>query len=388
VRERDSFMRVLRVIPTLDPAYGGPVASLGPITEALTRFGHTVEIACLDSAEAPWMKDVSFPVYCLGSPRTRYWYFWKLSKFLRSNLDNYDCVIVHDIWNFIGYAVWRSSRRSRTPYVVHPHGMLLPWYNQTYPLSYLKKIIYWLAVEYRVLRDAKAVLFACEQERLLAGQTFWPYRCREAVVSYGTAPPGGSADAQLRSFFGRFPELEGKQLIIFLGRIHFTKGCDLLIEAFSRIAREVDRAHLLIAGPDEVGWKETLLKNALKLGIDGRITWGGLLTGDVKWGALRASDVFVLPSHQDNTSVAMMEALACGVPVLISNKVHIWPEIIADGAGLVEPDTIQGTYELIAGWFKLSQQERAQMRLRALRCFEQRFDATVAASGLVGVIEK
>ena len=388
MRERDSFMRVLRVIPTLDPAYGGPVASLGPITEALTRFGHTVEIACLDSAEAPWMKDVSFPVYCLGSPRTRYWYFWKLSKFLRSNLDNYDCVIVHDIWNFIGYAVWRSSRRSRTPYVVHPHGMLLPWYNQTYPLSYLKKIIYWLAVEYRVLRDAKAVLFACEQERLLAGQTFWPYRCREAVVSYGTAPPGGSADAQLRSFFGRFPELEGKQLIIFLGRIHFTKGCDLLIEAFSRIAREVDRAHLLIAGPDEVGWKETLLKNALKFGIDGRITWGGLLTGDVKWGALRASDVFVLPSHQDNTSVAMMEALACGVPVLISNKVHIWPEIIADGAGLVEPDTIQGTYELIAGWFKLSQQERAQMRLRALRCFEQRFDATVAASGLVGVIEK
>jgi len=204
VRERDSFMRVLRVIPTLDPAYGGPVATLGPITEALTRFGHTVEIACLDSAEAPWMKDVSFPVYCLGSPRTRYWYFWKLSKFLRSNLDNYDCVIVHDIWNFIGYAVWRSSRRSRTPYVVHPHGMLLPWYNQTYPLSYLKKIIYWLAVEYRVLRDAKAVLFACEQERLLAGQTFWPYRCREAVVSYGTAPPGGSADAQLRSFLGDF----------------------------------------------------------------------------------------------------------------------------------------------------------------------------------------
>ena len=388
MRERDSFMRVLRVIPTLDPAYGGPVASLGPITEALTRFGHTVEIACLDSAEAPWMKDVSFPVYCLGSRRTPYGYSRKLSKFLRSNLDNYDCVIVHGLWDFIGYAVWRSSRRSRTPYIVHPHGMLLPWYNQRYPLSYLKKIIYWLAVEYRVLRDAKAVLFACEQERLLAGQTFWPYRCREAVVSYGTAPPGGSADAQLRSFFGRFPELEGKQLIIFLGRIHFTKGCDLLIEAFSRIAREVDRAHLLIAGPDEVGWKETLLKNALKFGIDGRITWGGLLTGDVKWGALRASDVFVLPSHQDNTSVAMMEALACGVPVLISNKVHIWPEIIADGAGLVEPDTIQGTYELIAGWFKLSQQERAQMRLRALRCFEQRFDATVAASGLVGVIEK
>ncbi len=385
--ERNSVMRVLRVIATLDPASGGPAATLGPITEALTGYGHMVEVACLDSAEAPWMKDVSFPVYCLGPRTTRYGYSRRLSKFLRSNLDHYDCVIVHGIWGFIPYAVWRSSRRSRTPYVVHPHGMLLPWYNQRYPLSYLKKIIYWLAVEYRVLRDAKAVLFVCEQERLQAGRTFWPYRCRETVVSYGTAPPSGSGDAQLRSFFGRFPELENKQLIIFLGRIHSTKGCDLLIEAFSRIAREVDQAHLLIAGPDEVGWKETLVKKAQKLGIDGRITWGGLLTGDVKWGALRASDVFVLPSHQDNHSVAMAEALACGVPVLISDKVYIWPEIVADGAGLVGADTVEGTYELIAGWFKLSRQEQALMRSRALRCFEQRYDASLAASSLARVIE-
>jgi glycosyltransferase involved in cell wall biosynthesis len=95
----------------------------------------------------------------------------------------------------------------------------------------------------------------------------------------------------------------------------------LLIEAFSRIADDVAHAQLLIAGADEVGWKETLVKKAQSLGINERITWGGLLVGDVKWGALRASDVFVLPSHQDNHSVAMVEALACSVPVLISNKV-------------------------------------------------------------------
>ena len=362
-------MRVLRVIATLDPASGGPAATLGPITEALIPYGHTVEVACLDLAEASWIKDVSFPVYCLGPRMTRYGYSKRLSKFLRSNLHHYDCVIVHGIWGFISYAVWRSSRQSRTPYVVHPHGMLLPWYNQRDPLTYLKKIIYWLAIEYRVLRDAKAVLFVCEQERLLAGRTFWPYRCRGTLVSYGTAPPSASAAEQLRIFFGRFPELEGKQLIIFLGRIHFTKGCDLLIEAFSRIAGEVDRAQLLIAGPDEVGWKKTLVRKAQKLGIDGRITWAGLLAGDVKWGALRASEVFVLPSRQDNHSVAMAEALSCGVPVLISDKVYIWPQIVADGAGLVREDTIEGTYELIAGWFKLSRQEQALMRSRALRCF-------------------
>ena len=380
-------MRVLRVIPTLDPASGGPAATLGPITEALTHHGHTIEVACLDSPGASWIKDVSFPVYCLGPRRRRYGYSRRLSKFLRSNLENYDCVIVHGIWGFVGYAVWRFSRRSRTPYVVYLHGMLAPWFNQSHPLRHLRKTIYWLAVEYRVLRDAKAVLFACEQERLLASRTFWPYRCRETIVSYGTAPPGGSADEQLRLFFGRYPELEGKQLITFLGRIHFTKGCDLLIEAFSQVAGEMDRAHLLIAGPDEVGWKETLVKKAQKLGIDGRITWGGLVTGDVKWGALRASDVFVLPSHQDNHSVAMVEALACGVPVLISDKVYIWPEIVADGAGLVGADTFEGTYELITRWFKLSRQEKALMRSRAFHCFEHRFDASFAASSLARVIE-
>jgi len=83
----------------------------------------------------------------------------------------------------------------------------------------------------------------------------------------------------------------------------------------------------------------------------------------------------------------MAEALACGVPVLISDKVYIWPEIVADGAGLVGADTIEGTYELIAGWFKLSRQEQALMRSRALRCFEQRFDASFAASDLARVIE-
>jgi glycosyltransferase involved in cell wall biosynthesis len=380
-------MRVLRVIATLDPASGGPAATLGPITDALISQGHTVEVACLDSAKVSWIKDVRFPVYCLGPRKSRYGYSRRLYTFLRSNLEKYDCIIVHGIWNFVGYAVWRSSRRSGTPYVVYLHGMLAPFFNQGHPLKYLRKTIYWLAVQYRVLRDAKAVLFVCEKERLLASRTFWPYRCRETLVSYGAAPPGGNADEQLRLLFGRFPELEGKQLITFLGRIHFTKGCDLLIEAFSRVAGEVDRAHLLIAGPDEVGWKETLVKKARELGIEGRITWPGLVTGDLKWGALRASDVFVLPSHQDNHSVAMAEALACGVPVLISDKVYIWPEVIADGAGLVGADTVEGMYELIARWLKLSPHEQALMKSRALRCFERRFDACLAASSLARVIE-
>jgi hypothetical protein len=186
-------MRVLRVTATLDPASGGPAATLVPITEALMRSGHTVEVACLDSPDAAWIHGFPFSLYCFGPRKTRYGYSRSLVRFLHLNVDKYDCVIVHGIWTFISYAVWRSTRRSRTPYVVYLHGMLAPWFNRRYRLNYLKKLLYWLIVEYRVLRDAKAVLSVCEQERNLAGRAFWPFRCREAIVSYGTARPRGSA---------------------------------------------------------------------------------------------------------------------------------------------------------------------------------------------------
>lgn len=380
-------MKVLRVIDTLNPATGGPAATLGPISAALARLGHTVEVACLDSPDAPWLGDPPFRVHCLGPNRARFGYSRELGDFLQANLADYDCVIVHGIWGTVDHTVWKCARRSRTPYVICVHGMLAPWFNRRYPRKYLKKLVYWLLAEYRILRDAGAVLYCSEQERLLAARSFWPYRCRDVIVDYGTAPPAGDAAAQARTFLERFPQLEGKRIITFLGRIHQTKGCDLLVEAFARIRRQGADVHLVMAGPDEVGWQESLAARARELGVDEHITWTGLAVGDLKWGVLRVSEVFVLPSHQDNHSVAMVEALACGVPVLISNQVYVWPEIVRDGAGFAGPDTVAGTHDLLAAWFALSGRQQARMRRRARQTFESRFDAAIAARSLANVIE-
>ena len=111
-----------------------------------------------------------------------------------------------------------------------------------------------------------------------------------------------------------------------------------------------------------------------------------MLQGDAKWSAFYNAEAFVLPSHQENFGIAVAEALGCGLPVLISDKVNIWREIVADNAGLAEPDTQAGTDALLARWLALPEQKRQDMRSNAKRCFETRFRVEAMAYDLLDVI--
>ncbi len=208
----------------------------------------------------------------------------------------------------------------------NPHGMLDPWFKRTYPLKHLKKWLYWPWAEYRVLRDAAAVLFTAEQERIDARKSFWLYRCREVVTGYGIAAPAGDLARQRSLFLERHPELAGRRMILFLGRIHVKKGCDLLLRAWKEVSRDQADAWLVMAGPSDHAYGAEMKDLARSLGLE-KVTWTGMITGDLKWGSLGAADAFILPSHQENFGISVVEALACGVPALISDKVNIWREI-------------------------------------------------------------
>ena len=239
-----------------------------------------------------------------------------------------------------------------------------------------------------MLRDAKAVLFTCEDERMLARQSFWLYKVREAVVSYGTkAPPENAADLRSK-FLAAHPMLLGKRVLLFLGRIQFKKGCDILIEAFAKVATQDPNLHLLMAGPDQNGWVADLQARAQSRGIADRITWPGMLQGDMKWGAFYTAEAFVLSSHQENFGIAVAEAMACGVPVLISDKVNIWREIVEDGAGLVNTDTVEGTVETLQQWLKMSLAEKQTTGLRAKSSFNKRFTVDAMASSKLKIVSE
>nr|MBA2744210.1 glycosyltransferase [Chthoniobacterales bacterium] len=145
---------------------------------------------------------------------------------------------------------------------------------------------------------------------------------------------------------------------------------------------------LVLAGPDQVGWKTELLSLAERLKIQSSVVFTGMIDGEVKRGALAAAEAFVLPSHQENFGLSVVEALAAGLPVLISNCVNIWREVEADQAGFVESDDVPGTTRLIKRWLDMPDEERETMRTRANQCFAARFEIGRAADSLLRVLEE
>ena len=379
-------MRILHSIHSANPRGGGPIEGLKQLSTLNVAQGHCVEVLTLDAPGQEWMKDFPLRLHAMGPGRMKYGYTPRFVPWLQKHHRNYDVVVVNGIWQYNSLGVWRALRDTTTPYCVFTHGMLDPWFKKEYPFKHLKKWLYWPWAEYRVLRDALAVFFTCEEERRLARRSFWLYHCDEIVLTYGTAPPSGDPRAQIEQFRAKFPELTGKRLLLFLGRIHEKKGCDLLLQAFAKVGMREPNLHLVVAGPDDGPYALELKEMARRLGVADRVTWTGMLTGDLKWGAFRTAEVFVLPSHQENFGIAVAEALAAGVPVLISNKVNIWREIHRDRGGLVENDDLDGTERLLKRWLGTNEADRAAMRVNAAACYENRFSIPKVAKSFTDAL--
>ena len=378
-------MKILQLVHTLDPSVGGVASSVLALSREIARLGHKIDIVVLD--DESHVSHTSYgSVYSLGAGLTSYRYSAKLSPWLREHGGDYDHVIVNGIWQYLSFAAWRRYAGSPIPYYVFPHGMLDPWFKKTFPLKHVKKWFYWPWAEYRVLRDATAVIFTSEEEQLLARKSFWLYSAREKVSPLGVEAPEASPNAK-SEFLSRYPQLQNTRNFLFLGRLHPKKGCDILLEAFARVTAR-DPVALIMAGPNQVGWEAELRRQVERLNLAERVVFTGMLQGAMKQGALAAADAFVLPSHQENFGIAVVEALAASVPVLISNRVNIWREVETDRAGFVDSDDVERTTRLLQRWIDNSPSERDTMRQNARKCFEQRFEIHRAADSLLEILNE
>lgn len=377
-------MKLLQVIDSVDPGHGGPTEWIRQMHKPLGDLGVKTEVVCCDPPDAPWLESFGVPVRAIGPTVLRYGYSPRLRPWLLENMPDYDAVIVHGLWQYCGLAAWRAARRTGTTRYVYAHGMLGPWFKRKYPLKHFKKALYWRLVESRALRDARAVLFSTEEERILARSAFSPYRVAESVIGQGISSP---PETDAGEFLERWPDLRGKRIVLFLGRLHEVKGCDLLLDAFARVAPARNEVELVIAGPDPTGLRSSLMSRAAALGIADRVSWVGMLEGQIKWSALRAAEVVCLPSHHENFGMVIAEALACGRPALISDRVNIWREVEQDGAGFVDRDTVEGTERNLRGWLAMGPDEYAAMSANARACFEAHFTVGHATSCLARVIQ-
>jgi glycosyltransferase involved in cell wall biosynthesis len=381
-------MRILHFIASIDSATGGPVEGLRQRCAIYRAGGHEVEVASLDSPEFVRTCDFPAKLVGLGPGRGTYRFSRHAVPWLKANVGRFDVVFVNGVWNYNTLAAHRVLAGKDIPWAIFTHGMLDPYFKKQFPLKHVKKSIYWHTLLGKVFRDAHEVLFTCEEEKILARQSFARYRVREAVVPYGTFGPNCDMAAASEEFLARWPELRGKRLAICLGRIHPKKGTDILIEAFAGTLAKDPAWHLVLAGPDQIGWQKELEALAARLDVADRITWTGSLAGTLKWGAFSASEVFVLPSHQENFGIVVAEAMACGLPVIVSNKVNIWREMTSYDAGLVGEDTIEETKVSLRRWSELTADEIAAYRARSKKCFEEMFDFSRTSKRVLESLEQ
>ncbi len=393
-------MKLLHIIASVDPRGGGPIEGIFASAEVWFRHGHERHIVSLDAPNDPWVRQSPVTTFAVGIdsrwyaalrkifPWLRYGYTPHLVPWIRAHVTNYDAIIVNGLWNYASFGAWRALHKLNVPYFVFMHGMLDPWFNEAYPTKTFFKSIYWKLCEHKVLRDARGVMFTCEEERQLARKSFLPYVAREFVVGYGTRDIDGDPTSQQAAFVALAPEIKGRKFILFLSRIHPKKGVDLLIQAFARYADTFPDLDLVIAGPDQTGSKSELQRLARELGLDNRIHWPGMLSGDAKWGAFRSADFFVLPSHQENFGIVVAEAMALGKPVLITNKVNIWREIEEDGAGLVVNDDVERIASGLREMCELSPQQLAARGRNARNSFSKRYDLEENAMTFLQLMER
>ncbi|GAA3748618.1 glycosyltransferase [Terriglobus aquaticus] len=365
---------------------GGPAEGLRLLLRGYCRDGHEAEVATLDPPSMQ-VEDVCARTHTLGRKTFGYGYSSALSDFFRQEAARFDGVVIHGLWQYQGLAALRELR-GRHRYAVFPHGMLDPWFNRMYPLKMIKKLPYWFLVERDLLRGADAVLFTSSAEAQLARTSFPGSQWRAEVVPYGTLGPQGDPGRNHQAFLERVPALRGRPFLLYAGRMHEKKGCDLLLSAYAELRHKLDLPCLLMAGPDETGLTGTLQAMAARRGVQDDVLWPGMLTGDAKWGAFAAADAFVLPSHQENFGIAVAEALSCGTPVLISDQVNIHGDISASDAGLVEPDTLDGVQRLLRRWSAMTDSERKDMRGKALQCWRNRFDSAGTSRAIARLFQE
>jgi glycosyltransferase involved in cell wall biosynthesis len=318
-----------------DEQYGGLAASVPRLCEAIDgtgRFSNHLAVLCEKDELTP-VSLASEVVHRFPTGRLRWLKSTALRRHLEELIQDAAIVHIHGLWEEYSALTSRICRRLGKPYVVSAHGMLEPW-----ALNHgkWKKRVYLAAIEGPVLRGAiglRALTLAETTDYKNIGLQN-PIR----VIPNGIDMPEASSP---RTFLEAFPHLNGRRLVLFLGRIHPKKGIDLLCRAWAHLEGSLPDSHLVIAGPDDGRTLAGLIELVSNLGVKDRVTFTGMLRGPVKWSALAASSVFVLPSHSEGFSVAVLEALACGLPALVSRNCH-FPEITEEGCGWeIDPDEEQ-----------------------------------------------
>jgi glycosyltransferase involved in cell wall biosynthesis len=414
-------MKLLHITASMNPALGGVCQAVKTIVKGFTDYPDVQNhIVSFDAPDASFISQNYDHGIALGAGRGPWFYNSNYTPWLLKNLTNYNVVILHGLWNYQGYGLIKILKQLKkqnasftTKFFIMPHGMLDPYFQKAAgrKLKAVRNWVYWKLIEQKVVNQADGLLFTCEAELQLARGTFNPYLPKkELVVGLGVEEPPVYQQSMREAFLEKCLGLDEQPYLLFISRIHEKKGVDLLVKAYFNTKqldnietkspeKETDAvftnkklalSNLVVAGPGletPYGQKIKAITAEHKPEINDEVFFPEMLSGQAKWGAFYGCEAFVLPSHQENFGIAVVEALACGKPVLISNQVNIWTEIAAENAGIVADDTAEGTEKLLASWQKLSHEQKIEMGRNARKCYEKYFAVKPATESFFKAIQ-
>lgn len=372
-------MRILHIIHSVNPAHGGTTTAIKSLVSSCEAAGHFSPVITLDAPDSSWLKDWTTSVAAAGPALTHFGWTPNLEQLLYHEIALCDLVVVHGLWQYHGMAAHKVCRDLNKPYLVYPHGMLDPWALRQTWIKRLRKAIIWLFTTKYLLKDASRLCFTCEEEHASALPALKHLKTLPAILALGVEDIPDEITKLKNEGEAQYSGLYPKRVLLFLGRLHPKKGCDILLEGFANWTKKngADSGiHLRMAGPPSSGeYLEHLHKlcGKLDLIVDADVSFPGMLTGRAKWQALASADALILPSFQENFGIVVGEALACKVPVLLSNRVNIWRWITEAGAGFVAHPSVSGVEILLDQWFTQNQENDARMRHQARQLYESRF---------------
>lgn len=421
-------MNVLHIISSMDPRLGGVCQALKTLAGRLVEKGVYCEIASLDDPYQPFLSETGVRINALGPAKSPWQYSSRFVPWLNKNLGRFNVVVLHGLWLYSSYAAYRAVRLfnkrnqiahgpscPKVRFYVMPHGMLDPYFQKA-PERRLKAIrnyFYYKLIEQKVINKADEIFFASAEECRLAATTFKPYHPRRTrIIGLGIEPPPASTLQMQLAFAKLCPNLGKSPYLLYLGRIHEKKGLDLLIHAYANHVRsafcyfqrctgilahfeqpvirmkdkfEKSVLHLVVAGPglDSAYGRYILDLLSRRPELKGLVHFPGMLTHDAKWGAFYGCEAFVLTSHQENFGIAIVEALACAKPVLISDQVNIWKEVKASGGGLITQDTLMGVHHVLQQWTRLSKTAKLKVSRQARLTYLKNFSVDGIANRLI-----
>jgi len=325
-------------VPEILLERGGVVQAVVDLCQAIAARGHRVTLVTCDASDEPvpwkdsagnWPTVVELP----SSRLTNKLISRRGLQTFREIVQGVDVAHLHIPWRLTNVQLSGVLQKENVPYVLTTHGMLDDWSMRQSPL---KKRVYLTLARARLFRHAAAIHFTAkgeyeQAERWISIGDRGVIQCNTLDLTVYDPLPG--SELALQAFPQIHPE---KKKILFLSRLHPKKGVELLLGAAALLREQRSDFQLLIAGPGEEHYVAQLQQMAVRLGVSDLTCFLGMVKGTEKRSLYQSSDVFVLPTHQENFGLVLVEAMVCGTPVVTTRGTDIWPELQEAGALIAE----------------------------------------------------